>query len=44
MQFIYGVGIPDFQRRAEELAARHGGGFAVDAKVREAIEKFRPAF
>ena len=43
-QFIDGTGVEAFLQRADELAAKHGAGFAVDAKVREAIEKFRPVY
>ena len=43
MQFIYATGIDAFLRRADELAARHGAGFAMDAKAREAIRRHRPA-
>ncbi|MFZ1498681.1 MAG: 3-hydroxyacyl-CoA dehydrogenase NAD-binding domain-containing protein [Giesbergeria sp.] len=44
MQFIYGTGVDVFLRRADELAAKFGAGFVVDAKVREAIERFRPVY
>ena len=44
MQFIYGTGVDDFLRRADELAAQHGAGFSVDAKVREAIARFQPEY
>ena len=44
MQFIYGTGVDAFLRRAEALAAKFGAGFVVDAKVREAIEQFRPVY
>ena len=44
MQFIYGTGVDDFLRRADELAAQHGAGFSVDAKVREAIARFQPKY
>ena len=44
MQFIYGTGVDDFLRRADELAAQHGAGFSVGAKVREAIARFQPEY
>ena len=44
MQFIYGMGIDNFLRRADELASRYGDGFAVSSDVRETIRKFRPVY
>ncbi|QXL83510.1 3-hydroxyacyl-CoA dehydrogenase NAD-binding domain-containing protein [Comamonas sp. NLF-1-9] len=44
MQFIYGTGVDAFAARAEELAQRHGAGFAIDAKVREAITQHQPVY
>jgi 3-hydroxyacyl-CoA dehydrogenase/enoyl-CoA hydratase/3-hydroxybutyryl-CoA epimerase len=44
MQFIYGTGVDAFLRRAEELAAKYGTGFAVDARVRETIQKLAPVY
>ncbi|AVO50182.1 3-hydroxyacyl-CoA dehydrogenase [Melaminivora suipulveris] len=44
MQFIYGTGIDAFLRRADELAAAHGSGFALDDKTREAIRAHQPRY
>ncbi len=44
MQFIYGTGVETFLRRSEELAGKHGEVFSVNAKVREAIERFQPVY
>ncbi len=44
MQFIYGTGIETFLRRADELAQRHGPGFALDAAARAAISRFQPRY
>ncbi len=42
MQFIYGMGIDAFLRRAQELAAKYGPGFVVAPQVEAAIRKFEP--
>ncbi len=44
MQFIYGMGIDNFLRRADELASRYGDGFAVSSDVCETIRKFQPVY
>ena len=44
MQFIYGTGLEAFMQRADQLAARHGVGFKLDADARNAIEKFQPIY
>ncbi|MEO7939575.1 MAG: 3-hydroxyacyl-CoA dehydrogenase family protein, partial [Burkholderiaceae bacterium] len=44
MQFIYGQGVDRFLRRADELAARFGDGFAVTDEARETIRKFQPVY
>jgi 3-hydroxyacyl-CoA dehydrogenase/enoyl-CoA hydratase/3-hydroxybutyryl-CoA epimerase len=44
MQFIYGTGIDAFLRRAQELAAKYGPGFAVSAQVQDAIRKHEPKY
>ena len=44
MQFIYGTGIEAFLQRSDELTAKYGAGFALDAPVREVIERFRPNY
>lgn len=43
MQFIYGMGIENFERRASELAQRFGPGFALSDQVRAAIRRYQPA-
>ncbi|OJU91709.1 MAG: 3-hydroxyacyl-CoA dehydrogenase [Burkholderiales bacterium 66-5] len=42
MQFIHGTGVEAFLRRADELATRHGAGFALDAAARKAITAHQP--
>ncbi|MEO8856439.1 MAG: 3-hydroxyacyl-CoA dehydrogenase family protein, partial [Burkholderiaceae bacterium] len=44
MQFIYGQGIDAFLRRADDLAARFGDGFALSAQVRDTIRKHQPVY
>jgi 3-hydroxyacyl-CoA dehydrogenase/enoyl-CoA hydratase/3-hydroxybutyryl-CoA epimerase len=44
MQFIYGTGIDAFFHRAEVLASRYGGGFAVAPQVKEAVRRFAPVY
>jgi 3-hydroxyacyl-CoA dehydrogenase/enoyl-CoA hydratase/3-hydroxybutyryl-CoA epimerase len=44
MQFIYGMGIDTFMARADQLAARHGAGFALSAPVRDTIRQHQPAY
>ncbi len=44
MQFIYGMGIAAFVKRADELAARFGAGFALTPEVKDAIERFTPVY
>ena len=44
MQFIYGMGIEAFEKRADELAAQFGEGFALDKKARDAIARHRPVY
>ncbi|MDD0837276.1 3-hydroxyacyl-CoA dehydrogenase NAD-binding domain-containing protein [Curvibacter sp. HBC61] len=44
LQFIYGMGLPAFLQRAEQLAQRFGPGFAVDATTRAALEAHRPVY
>jgi 3-hydroxyacyl-CoA dehydrogenase/enoyl-CoA hydratase/3-hydroxybutyryl-CoA epimerase len=43
-QFIYGTGVGAFLKRADELAAKYGAQFSVDAKTRDSIEGFRPTY
>ncbi|PWW48788.1 3-hydroxyacyl-CoA dehydrogenase NAD-binding domain-containing protein [Melaminivora alkalimesophila] len=44
MQFIYGMGVDAFLRRVDELAERHGDGFALDDRAREAIRAHQPQY
>ena len=44
MQFIYGMGIDGFLRRAAELAGRFGPGFAVSEAVADSIRRHTPAY
>ena len=44
MQFIYGTGNEAFVRRANQLAAKYGAGFEVDATARETIAGLRPLY
>ena len=44
MQFIYGMGVEAFLQRVDKLAANYGTGFLLNAKVRDVIMKFRPAY
>ena len=44
MQFIYGMGVQAFEKRADELAAQFGEGFALSAEVRETIKRFTPVY
>ncbi len=44
MQFIYGMGIEAFERRADELAAKYGPGFALSPEAREAIRRHQPRY
>jgi 3-hydroxyacyl-CoA dehydrogenase / enoyl-CoA hydratase / 3-hydroxybutyryl-CoA epimerase len=44
LQFIYGIGIDAFCARAGQLADKHGPGFALTAKVQDAIRKHQPVY
>jgi 3-hydroxyacyl-CoA dehydrogenase/enoyl-CoA hydratase/3-hydroxybutyryl-CoA epimerase len=44
MQFIYAMGIDAFLRRADDLAARFGDGFALSPQVRNTIYKYQPIY
>ncbi len=44
MQFIYGMGINAFCDRAAQLADAYGPGFAITAKVRNAIVAHQPTY
>ena len=44
MQFIYGMGIEAFEKRAAELAKAYGPGFALTDDVKAAIVKYQPRY
>ena len=44
MQFIYGMGIDAFVKRADELAGKYGDGFALTAEVKDAIARHKPVY
>jgi 3-hydroxyacyl-CoA dehydrogenase/enoyl-CoA hydratase/3-hydroxybutyryl-CoA epimerase len=44
MQYIYGMGIETFEKRAAELAAQFGPGFAIDDDVKAAIRRHLPQY
>jgi 3-hydroxyacyl-CoA dehydrogenase/enoyl-CoA hydratase/3-hydroxybutyryl-CoA epimerase len=44
LQFIYGMGVDAFEERCAELAAKHGGGFVLDAKVKITIRQHQPVY
>ena len=44
MQFIYGQGVEAFEDRCDDLAARHGPGFALTAEARAAIRQHQPVY
>jgi 3-hydroxyacyl-CoA dehydrogenase / enoyl-CoA hydratase / 3-hydroxybutyryl-CoA epimerase len=44
MQFIYGMGVEAFEKRAAELAAQYGPGFALGDDVKAAIRKYQPQY
>ena len=44
MQYIYGMGIDAFIARAQQLAARHGAGFALSDEVKAAIRAHQPSW
>jgi 3-hydroxyacyl-CoA dehydrogenase/enoyl-CoA hydratase/3-hydroxybutyryl-CoA epimerase len=44
MQFIYGMGIDTFIKRADELAARFGAGFALTNEVKASITRYQPVY
>ncbi len=44
MQFIYGMGIDPFLRRADALALQFGPGFALADAVRETIRRHQPVY
>lgn len=44
LQFVYGMGIEAFAKRADALARRHGPGFALDEPVLETLRRHRPRY
>ena len=44
MQFIYGMGIDAFVKRADELAQKFGTGFALTDEVKAAITRYQPVY
>ncbi|MEO8121614.1 MAG: enoyl-CoA hydratase-related protein, partial [Rhodoferax sp.] len=44
LQFIYGMGIDAFTKRADELAARFGPGFALTDEVKATITRYQPVY
>ncbi|ABE44930.1 3-hydroxyacyl-CoA dehydrogenase NAD-binding domain-containing protein [Polaromonas sp. JS666] len=44
LQFIYGMGLDDFIRRCDELAAKFGPGFMLTNTVRSALRKHQPVY
>jgi 3-hydroxyacyl-CoA dehydrogenase / enoyl-CoA hydratase / 3-hydroxybutyryl-CoA epimerase len=44
LQFIYGVGVDAFCARASQLAENYGPGFAVTAKVQDALRRQQPVY
>ena len=44
MQFIYGIGIGAFAKRAAQLASAHGAGFALDAAVLDTVRRHQPVY
>ena len=44
MQFIYGMGIEAFEKRAAELAGQFGPGFVLSDEVKAAIRRYQPFY
>ena len=44
MQFIYGMGMDAFVRRADALAQKFGDGFALTAEVKDAVARHKPVY
>jgi 3-hydroxyacyl-CoA dehydrogenase / enoyl-CoA hydratase / 3-hydroxybutyryl-CoA epimerase len=44
LQFIYGMGVDAFSSRASELAGEYGPGFALTAKVEDAIRRYQRVY
>jgi 3-hydroxyacyl-CoA dehydrogenase/enoyl-CoA hydratase/3-hydroxybutyryl-CoA epimerase len=44
MQFIYSMGVDAFVKRAGELSAQYGPGFALSDEVKATIKKHQPVY
>jgi 3-hydroxyacyl-CoA dehydrogenase/enoyl-CoA hydratase/3-hydroxybutyryl-CoA epimerase len=44
MQFIYGMGIDAFVKRADELAVKFGAGFALTDEVKATVLGYQPVY
>jgi 3-hydroxyacyl-CoA dehydrogenase/enoyl-CoA hydratase/3-hydroxybutyryl-CoA epimerase len=44
MQFIYGIGIDAFVKRADELAVKFGAGFALTDEVKATVLGYQPVY
>ena len=44
LQFIYSMGVPNFAKRSQVLAAQFGDGFNVSKRVLETLEKYKPFY
>ncbi|PZO11415.1 MAG: 3-hydroxyacyl-CoA dehydrogenase [Burkholderiales bacterium] len=44
LQFIYGMGIDNFEVRCAGLAARHGNGFELSEAVKSALHQHQPVY
>ncbi|MFZ4479755.1 MAG: 3-hydroxyacyl-CoA dehydrogenase NAD-binding domain-containing protein [Rhodoferax sp.] len=44
MQFVYGISVDAFVKRADELAQRFGAGFAMTDEVKASIRRLQPVY
>ncbi|MDD5332587.1 MAG: 3-hydroxyacyl-CoA dehydrogenase NAD-binding domain-containing protein [Rhodoferax sp.] len=44
LQFIYGMGIDAFVKRADQLAAAFGAGFALTDEVKATLQRYQPVY
>jgi len=44
LQFIYGMGLDAFVKRADELAQRFGPGFVMTDEVKAAVRRYQPVY
>ena len=44
LQFIYGMGVSNFAKRSQELAAQYGDGFNVSQGVLDTLVKYKPVY